>query len=148
MREIGTATEVKGKHVTVRVDKKDECSKCGMCLFPKGASGTDFHAQNVLDAGVGDVVEIELFSGGNLIGALLAFLVPLILIGISALLTYLVIKNELYLLILGVGSVIVWYAILPLIDKKLGKTKRFTPKLINLVKKSQLENTQGEKQDD
>ena len=148
MREIGVVTKTEDKRITVKVNKKDECSKCGMCLFPKGADGVEFHAQNDLDANVGDIVEIELTSGGNLIGALLAFLVPLLLIGISAVVTYLVIKQEIYLLVLGLGSVILWYLILPLIDKKIGKGKRFTPKLINIIKKSQFENTQGEQNND
>ena len=41
MVEQGVVTAVKGNRATVRVDKKDECSKCGMCLFPKGASSID-----------------------------------------------------------------------------------------------------------
>ena len=148
MREIGVVTKIEDKRITVKVNKKDECNKCGMCLFPKGADGVEFHAQNDLDANVGDIVEIELTSGGNLIGALLAFLVPLLLIGISAVVAYLVIKQEIYLLVLGLGSVILWYLILPLIDKKIGKGKRFIPKLINIIKKSQFENTQGEQNND
>ena len=136
MIEIAKVTEASEKQVTVRVDKKDECSKCGMCLFPKGADGTYFHAENILGAKEGDIVQIELGTNGNLIGAILVFLVPLILIGISALLTYLVIKNEIYMLILGVGSVVIWFFILALIDKKIGKSKTFSPKLIKIIEKN------------
>ena len=38
MREKGVVTAVNGNFATVRVDKKSECDKCGLCLFPKGAS--------------------------------------------------------------------------------------------------------------
>jgi sigma-E factor negative regulatory protein RseC len=136
MIEIAKVTEANEKRVTVRVDKKDECSKCGMCLFPKGADGAYFHAENTLGAKEGDIVQIELGSNGNLIGAILVFLVPLILIGLSALITYLIIKNEIYMLVLGVGSVVVWFVILALIDKKIGKSKTFSPKLIKIIEKN------------
>ncbi len=136
MIEIAKVTESSEKRVKVRVDKKDECSKCGMCLFPKGADGAYFHAENTLGAKEGDIVQIELNSNGNLLGALLVFLVPLILIGVSALLTYLVIKNEIWMLVLGVGSVVIWYLILALVDKKLGKSRTFSPKLIKILEKN------------
>ena len=136
MQEQGKVVSVNGKIATVEVDKKDECSKCGMCLFPKGADGAYFHAENTLGAKDGDIVQIELGSNGNLIGAILVFLVPLILIGLSALITYLIIKNEIYMLILGVGSVVVWYVILAFIDKKIGKSKTFSPKIIKIIEKN------------
>ena len=136
MIEIAKVTQSNEKRVTVRVDKKDECRKCGMCLFPKGADGAYFHAENTLGAKEGDLVEIEMYSNGNLIGAILAFLVPLVLIGLSALITYLFIKEEIWMLILGIGSVVVWYVILAFIDKKIGKSKTFSPKLIKIIEKN------------
>ena len=66
MIEIAKVTEANEKRVTVRVDKKDECSKCGMCLFPKGADGAYFHAENTLGAKDGDIVQIELGSNAVL----------------------------------------------------------------------------------
>ena len=136
MKEVGLVVSRDKNYAQVKVDKKDECSKCGMCLFPKGADGAYFHAENTLGAKEGDIVQIELGSNGNLIGAILVFLVPLILIGLSALITYLIIKNEIYMLVLGVGSVVVWFVILALIDKKIGKSKTFSPKIIKIIEKN------------
>ena len=127
MKEFGIVTAVDKNRATVKVDKKDECSKCGMCLFPKGANAVEFNAKNDLDAKVGDKVLIETEKDGKLIGAILAFLVPLILIGVSALIGYLVIKSEIWILILSLVLIIAWYVVLSLIDKKIGKTVSFSP---------------------
>ena len=143
MKEFGIVTAVDKNRATVKVDKKDECSKCGMCLFPKGANAVEFNAKNDLDAKVGDKVLIETEKDGKLIGAILAFLVPLILIGISALIGYLVIKSEIWILILSLVLIIAWYVVLSLIDKKIGKTVSFSPKIIKIINIT-TEKTKGE----
>ena len=137
MKELGTVTSIDGKYAIVKVDKKDECSKCGMCLFPKGASSIDFNAKNKLDAKVGDVVMIETKDDVKLLGAILAFLVPLILIGLSAVITYVFIKIEIYMLILSVISLVLWYTILAIIDKKMKNSFKFSPEIIAIEKINQ-----------
>lgn len=143
MKEFGIVTAVDKNRATVKVDKKDECSKCGMCLFPNGANAVEFNAKNDLDAKVGDKVLIETEKDGKLIGAILAFLVPLILIGISAIIGYLVIKSEIWILILSLVLIIAWYMVLSLIDKKIGKTVSFSPKIIKIINIT-TEKTKGE----
>ena len=143
MKGFGIVTAVDKNRATVKVDKKDECSKCGMCLFPKGANAVEFNAKNDLDAKVGDKVLIETEKDGKLIGAILAFLVPLILIGVSALIGYLVIKSEIWILILSLVLIIAWYVVLSLIDKKIGKTVSFSPKIIKIINIT-MEKTKGE----
>ena len=134
MREIGKVTQVDGKNAVVRVDKKDECSKCGMCLFPKGASHIDFPAENSLGAKVNDLVEIETTKDAKLLGAILVFLVPLILIGLSALLTYLFSISEIWVLIFSVIFIILWYTILAVIDKRLKDKAGFCPRIVSILK--------------
>ena len=133
MREIGKVTEVKGNIAKVSIDKKSECDKCGMCLFPKGASSVEFDCKNPLGAVLGDTVEIETERDGKLLGALLVFLVPLLLIGAAALIGFLVIKNELSVLLISLGLIIAWFAILSLIDKKLKKSVSFSPTIIKVI---------------
>ncbi len=143
MKELGIVTAVEKNRATVKVEKKDECSKCGMCLFPKGADAIEFNAKNDLDAKVGDTVLIETEKDGKLIGALLVFLVPLILIGISALIGYLVIKSEIWILFLSLILIVIWFVALSLIDKKIGKTVSFLPKIIKIINIT-TEKTKGE----
>ncbi len=133
MREIGVITKIEKGKAKVKVDKKDECSKCGMCLFPKNASSVEFDAENDLNAKVGDTVIIETQKEGKLFGAFLAFLVPLILIGLSFLLNYLVIKNELITLAIAIGAIAIWYVILAFIDKKIKNTVSFSARITQII---------------
>ncbi len=137
MRELGVITKIKDNIATVKVNKNDECSKCGMCLFPKGASSVDFEAENAVSAKMGDTVIIETQKEGKLLGATLAFLVPLLLIGLALLLNYLVIFNELISLGVALGLIAVWYVVLAFIDKKLKKAVGFSAKVVEIVLNSQ-----------
>ncbi len=137
MKEVGLVTSVDGDFAVIKVDKKDECSKCGMCLFPKNANSVDFKAENTLGAVVGDKVLIESEKDGKLLGAVLAFLVPLILIALSAVITYVIIKKEIWMLILSVISIVLWYTVLAVIDKKLKKSFNFRTKIVSVLKKEE-----------
>lgn len=137
MKELAKVTAVKGNRATVSVDKKDECSKCGMCLFPKNASSVEFPAVNTVGAEVGDTVLIEKMEGGNLIGALLAFLVPLLLIGVSVVLGYTVLNSEIWILALSVIFIFLWYTILAVIDKKLKNTLKFSVEIVEITPKGE-----------
>jgi len=137
MTETGVVVKADGNTATVKVDKKDECSKCGMCLFPKGADSVEFQTENSLHANVGDKVVIKTEKDGKLLGAILAFLVPLLLIGVSVLLGYLVLKSEIWILALSVILIAVWYLVLAFIDKKLVKKLGFRPKIIEILEKSE-----------
>lgn len=140
MIEKGVITSLDGKYAIVKVDKKDECSKCGMCLFPKNASSVDFRVKNNLGASVGDSVTFATEKDAKLLGALLAFFVPLLLIVISAVVTYVFIKKEIWMLILSVISIVLWYTILAVIDKKLKNSVKFVPYLISVDKKEKKDN--------
>ena len=137
MVEIGTVQEIDGENAIVKVDKKDECSKCGMCLFPKNASFINFRATNKTGAKVGDVVEIQTAEELKVIGTLLVFLVPLLLIGLSILISYLLIQSEIWILILSVIFIVLWYTILALIDKKLKTLKKFSANITKIIKENE-----------
>ncbi len=133
MTELGKVVAVKNRRATVKIDKKDECSKCGMCAFPKNASSINVNAENTVNAKEGDDVIIERDEKGKLLGALLAFLVPLALIGICVFVGYVLIKSEIWILILSVISIVLWYTILALIDKRLATLSGFSSKIIKIV---------------
>lgn len=135
MTEQGVVVKTNKNTASVKVDKKDECSKCGMCLFPKNASSIEFTAQNDLGAKVGDTVIIESKKDYKLLGAILVFFIPLLLIGISALITYLFIGIETWLVILSVISIILWYTILAVIDKRLKNVSGGVHVIVNILKK-------------
>ena len=133
MTERGLITEIKGKTAVVSVDKKAECAGCGLCLFKEGTNKAEFYAQNTVGAKIGDAVIIERSESGKFLGVILAFFVPLILIGLAVLVNYLFIKNEIWILVLSVLSVAVWYAILALFDKKLKNIGAFNSRVVSVI---------------
>ena len=135
MRECGIVTKTDKEFAIVKVDKKDECSKCGMCIFPKNANSIDFNAVNQVNASVGDTVIIETEKDTKLIGAILVFLIPLILIGLSCAITYLFLSNEIWVLILSVIFLFLWYTILAVIDKRLKHKADFCAKIVSIITK-------------
>jgi len=134
MREQGVVVGVEGRYATVRVNKKDECSKCGMCLFPKGADSIEFKAFNKENAKIDDKVVIERQKDGKLLGAILVFLIPLILIGVCVLVGYLVLNSEISILIMSVSLILIWFIVLSLIDKRLKNAMGYMPVIVSIDK--------------
>lgn len=137
MREIAKIINTENGYATVSMDKKEECSKCGMCAFPKNANTIEFKAKNLVNAEIGDTVIIDRKTDGKLSGIVLAFLVPLLLVGISILISYLLQLKEIWILVFSVGSIAVWYVILSLIDKKLSNSDSFLVTIIEIVRQEQ-----------
>ena len=136
MQEIGKVSKIEGKYAIVKVQKKDECSKCGMCLFPKNASEIEFRAKNTLSAKENDDVLINTSNErGKLVGMLLVFLVPLLLIGIAVLIEKLFIKNEIFILPISIGLIVVWFFMLSFIDKKIAKNDKYVCEIIEILNK-------------
>lgn len=135
MTETGTVIKITKDGATVSIKKKDECSKCGMCLFGKGAESIEFSCNNTINAKEGDTVIIERSEKGKLLGVFMVFLVPLLLIGVSLLIGYFIINNELWALFISVISIAVWYIILSFADKKLRTVKKFKNEITAVLEK-------------
>lgn len=134
MVEIGEVNKVEKGYATVKLSRKEQCSKCGLCFFPKNADSILVRCENKAQAKVGDMVKIQSEGKGKLLGAILVFLVPLILIGISTLISILAIGNELFIPLIAVALIIIWYAVLSAIDKKLKNLKGFRSVILEVVK--------------
>ncbi len=136
MQETGKISKIEGKYAIVKVQKKDECSKCGMCLFPKNASEIEFRAKNTLSAKENDDVLINTSNErGKLVGMLLVFLVPLLLIGLAVLIEKLFIKNEIFILPISIVLIVVWFFMLSFIDKKIAKNDKYVCEIIEILNK-------------
>ena len=125
---------VSGNIAKVSVDKKDECSKCGLCLFKEGLGKAEFSAFNDAHAEVGDNVVIEREKSFGLFSVVLAFFVPLLLIGVSVLINYLFVGWELFIPICSVSLIAVWYVILSFLDKKIKNKARFVSRVTEIIK--------------
>ena len=133
MREKGVVTAVNGNFATVRVDKKSECDKCGLCLFPKGASAAEFTALNTPEAKEGDAVIVETSLKASLLSVLLVFLVPLILIGIAVAVGLLILNAEIWIPLISVILIVLWYTILAVIDKKFKNRTKFFAEIAEII---------------
>lgn len=133
MIEKGTVVSIDGG-IKVRIEKKTECEKCGMCAFPKNASHIDVAAESETQVKVGDSVKIETVESGKLLGVFLAFGVPLVLILTCVLIGTLVFKSEIISLCSAIALIILWEIILHFIDKNLMRNKRFISKIIAVEK--------------
>lgn len=147
MRENGKVTKIEGEYASVRVDKKDECSKCGMCLFPKNAAYTEFRAKNDCDAQVGDEVIVENEGGGKLLSSLLVFLIPLLLIATATVISVFVIKKDIWILFLSLIFIVLWYTVLGVFDKILRKNDKFCAKIVEILPKGETINDKNNEQD-
>lgn len=135
MIEKGIVTSLDGDYAIVKVNKKDECAKCGLCLFPKNADSINFRAENGVGAKVNDIVEIETKERAKTLGIVLVFGVPLILVIASLILGYIFIKNEITCLLVSLGVVIVWFFILSIIDRKIKNSLKFSSKIKEIINK-------------
>ena len=133
MIERGVVTEKKGNSAVVSVEKKEQCKACGMCLFKENGKA-QFYADNSIGAKVGDTVTIENKDGGKLLGAILVFLVPLLILGITVLAVKLLKLNELFIPVIGIGVIAIYYAFLGIMDKKFRKIKAFTSYITEVIK--------------
>ena len=133
MKEVAKVIKTDKDLAVVYVEKKDECSKCGMCLFPANAKGLEINAKNPINAETDDTVLIEMGEKGKLLGVFLAFIVPLLLIGLSFVINAFTLKNEIFTLILAVGLVIVWYFILPFFDRKIKNKVNYCAEIISVI---------------
>ena len=146
MTESGKVVKTEGKYATVRIDKKDECGKCGMCLFAANASYTEMRARNDAGAAVGDEAVVETAESGKTLSAVLVFLVPLLLIVLAAAIGLFIIGKEIWILLLSLIFILSWYTILGLFDKKLRKNDKFCARIVRITAKGEKDDTDNGQQ--
>ena len=135
MTEKATVVKTDKTGAVVRLDKRAECDKCGLCAFPKNAGSIEMHAFNNAGANAGDEVIVERSEKGRFLGAILVFLVPLLLIGAASVIALLAIKQDIWVLFLSIIFLAAWFAVLAALDKKLGRIKGFAPVIVKIEQK-------------
>jgi positive regulator of sigma E activity len=143
MIEIGTVKKIDGNEYVVTVNRKPECSKCGLCGMKDNVTKMDFRAiksSNEQMVEVGDTVRIENGTDIRLMSYFLVFLVPLLLVAVGILLGYLI-KIEWLGVIFSIALVSLYYAILSVFDKKIKNGKKSVYKITEVLTPS----NEGEK---
>lgn len=136
MEEVGKVIKIEGEYATVKVDKRSECKKCGMCVFPKNADSIELRATNGIGAKEGDDVNVITSERGKWLGILLVFGVPLLLIAVVFLIAFLNSWSEVMMPLIGIGAIIIWFILLGVIDKKLKKLNSFSSEITSVVQPS------------
>ncbi len=134
MKETGIVTKISNDTATVKVKRRAECSKCGMCGMKDSASDMDFVA-SVKNAKVslGDTVTIESKKDLKVVSYLLVFIMPLLLVGVGLFVGY-KFFNETIALIMALGSVVVWFCVIYFVDKIFRFGKNFGYEVTEVIK--------------
>ena len=139
MKETGTVTKISSGNATVKVKRRAECSKCGMCGMKDSATDMDFVASlNSAKVNVGDVVVIENKKDLKFLSYLLIFIVPLVLIGLGLFIGY-TLLNETFVLLISLGSVVVWYGVIYFVDKIFRFGKNYGYQITEVLKSVSLD---------
>jgi len=89
MKEYGEVTEIVGKFAKVKFKRSSACGKCSACGMLKDMSEIVVDVENTLDVHPGQKVEVEFETGTSLKSAAIAYLIPLAMLLVGAILGYL-----------------------------------------------------------
>lgn len=144
MIEKGKVIKIDNKKntATVSFDRKSDCEKCGMCLMSKDKMKVEITLKNKVNAELNDIVEVSMGEGFVLTSAIIVYLIPVILIGLSLLFTR---KYDEIIQIISIGlSLLIGLLIAFIIDKSIRNRKGFNPEIINIIEKSKEEQNERE----
>lgn len=142
MKETGIVTFKGDKTLTVKVKRRAECSKCGLCGMKENATDIDFVATygsfDKDDIATGDCVTVESNKDIRLLSYLLLFIVPIILIGASIAIGY-AFLTELWSVLIALISVTGWYFLVWAIDKAFNFAKKAGYVVTSVTKREEVE---------
>lgn len=135
MIECGKVIKIKRNNAVVSFDRKSACDQCHMCAVSKSGKTVEITIPNVLDAEIGDTVEVTMGSRYVLTAAVIVYVIPLILVAAAVFIGE--IWSDTVAIILTFVALAVGFAIAILLDKYvIRKKKGFVPEMTKLVLKA------------
>ena len=131
--EIARVIASAGSTCTVRVDRKEACSRCRVCSFPQNHAFLNVEIENPLGAQVGDYVELRMTGDRVLFAGFAVYLIPLFFGGAALVLATLFLAEILWQLLLCLAGVAVGYIITVVIDRKIRGTGSFSPVMTKII---------------
>lgn len=131
MEQYGEVIELKGNMAVVKFVRSKACQHCSGCIS-FSPSEAQIEIENILDAKVGDRVEIVLHARSMLKASLIAYMVPL-----GALIIGVFIGNiwgEAYAAIGGVGCALLAFLVIRLLEPRFERMAEFKPRMISIIK--------------
>lgn len=134
--DTGIVLELQKNFAIVEIENKQACQNCGLRSFCLQNSKDNFclKMQNTKNANIGDKVKFEIDPGIKILSNFYVFILPLILI----IITYLLTKNILYLsenlaIILSVLSLILSYFIIKFINQYFKNNETIKVKMVKKI---------------
>ncbi len=107
----------------------DSCATCGLC----GDKATVIGADNAVDAQVGDHVMVEIQTQSGLLGAFLAYGVPILIILLGMVMITITKANQLQGIVGVVVGIAVWFLLMWVMEKKGILKKKFGAKIVSII---------------
>ncbi len=130
MEKTGVVTEIKNGLLTIQFDRPEACQHCQACDGSKHKATIQIPGE----AQVGDAVTVSMPDGQVAKASLLAYALPLAGLILGLVIGYLLGGDIAAVLGAAVGLA-VCFLILKLLDGRLQKDERWTPRLISVEKK-------------
>ncbi len=140
MDELGRVIAIEDGYAVVNIKRRSACGSCKACEMGKtGKDEINISVKNELGAVVGDDVRIEMQTPDILMAAFLVYMIPLLALLAGILIVYFAArfyKNINEWMMLGSGLLCLCISLLFVRqkDKKLRETRKFEPKMIQVVK--------------
>lgn len=148
MTEQGVVLSVKGKFAKVRVGRNSACGSCGKCGMTEKQKHVDFYASNDVGAVEGDTVSLDIPETNSAKLALVGYFVPLAP-ALALLFLALGLKwAEWLAIVLFFAGLAVGFAVVALIDKLRKHKWMETPKILQIMRKVNTEQSKTEKGDE
>ncbi len=135
MKQIGVVTEVQKKIAIIQIKRTSACGgKCSSC---SGCETTPHKvkAYNMIDAQIGQIVQLEMKDSRVLGAAFIIYVIPLIMLFVGYGIGNILFGRELYAGATGVVLLTFSFIILKLMDKRLNRSEKFMPVITNTIEK-------------
>ncbi len=132
MTEVGSVTNIDKKNrATVRFQRREACEHCRMCLKKKNEPYVELLLKNTLDAKVGDSVEVTMGANAVITASIIAYLMPIVLVGIALAATYKL--GVLVSSLTALGVLILSEVLVVVCDRLLKKRKEYMPIMTAII---------------
>lgn len=130
MLDQGRVVKVERDLAGVEFAQSSACAKCGACH--QAASGKMItEAENLIGARVGDLVEVEISQAALTYFPLIAFGTPILFLFLGLILGSLI--SEKIGIVLGIVFLVVGFGVVRLIDRYIGKQKKFRNRIVRII---------------
>jgi positive regulator of sigma E activity len=133
MNPEGVVVEVRDNTAVVELQGFDVCKVCEFYKFCNiGRGERKIICMNKIGAKIGDTVEVSTSDKNIFIAGIFNFLFPIILLIIGILAGIKIFKSEIISILIGVTLVVIYFIVFKYIDRKIIKSGRIIPKIVNI----------------